>query len=52
MNNFLIVFREFKDAKFIEGTKPKLCYCKNGFFVSWYYSDERILRNGWEVVYG
>jgi ferric iron reductase protein FhuF len=52
MNNFIIAFREFLDTQKIKDAKPRLVWGNNKFFVTWYYAEETILKNGWEVICG
>mgnify|MGYP003478584627 CR=1 FL=1 len=52
MKSFIEAFRNLKEAKLVECTKPKVAFWEGKFYCFWWYSEETIKRIGGEVIHG
>lgn len=50
MNSFIKAFSEFFNAKFIENTKPRLIWLNDRYEVTWFYSEQTIIKMGGEII--
>lgn len=53
MKKLIQAYRDFKKAKELEFTKPKIIYSDDlGFVCTWWYSEQTINKLNAEIIYG